>query len=121
MSKPVTVKILHNTNVGKPYTNGDILEETLRFQSPFPACGHVKMLLQIIYRQLNGDNPAVDWAWQYHQQGHRSLSIGDVVIISERAWAVDPNGWREVIVHHHQIDDTAPAPRGIFRLGQRVG
>lgn len=123
MSKNVTVKILHNTHPNKTYANGDPMEQVLTFDSPFPACGHVKMLLQIVFRQLNIDDPSIDWAWRYRAQGHRSLTVGDVVIINEKAWTVDPRGWREVIVHEHQIDGTespAPSARGRFRLGERI-
>lgn len=45
---------------------------------------------------------------------HRSLTVGDVVQLEDRAWAVDLTGWREVPVVELNVlrasDDPAPSP-----------
>lgn len=55
--------------------------------------------LEVVYSQLN-DDPAKPWAkpWatQYAQAGHRSLSVGDVVVIGEVPYAVAAFGFQQI-------------------------
>ena len=115
MTDLVKVKILHNITWQSkrtpfaPYVPRDRLLQVLSFECPLPACGHIKMLLRIIFDQLNNygepDGPPGQtlWAMRYRQAGHRSLSVGDVVVIGESAWAVDLVGWLPVTVQSEQI------------------
>jgi hypothetical protein len=107
----VTVKVLHNE--GFFYTAAPRLTQVLEFESDFPACGHVWPLLDYVYRQLtnadNSDDPSIDWDdvdWaNRYRADERALSVGDVVIVSEQAWAVEWIAWRRVDVHAAQISN----------------
>jgi hypothetical protein len=62
------------------------------------AAGHphpdaVTAALETVFAQLNIDHPDQPWALKYRLAGHRSLSVGDVVVIGETAWACAPSGW----------------------------
>jgi hypothetical protein len=72
------------------------------------GCGQVSRLLDIMWKQLNIDLPQTDWAQQYSREGNRSLSVGDVLVVSEEAWAAEPTGWRRVSVSADQVDRIAP-------------
>ena len=52
--------------------------------------------LEHVFEQLNVDDPATAWAQCYRLARHRSLSVGDVVVIGETAWAVAAIGWSPV-------------------------
>jgi hypothetical protein len=110
MSGTVTVKVLHNE--GYFYTAESRLTQVLEFESDFPACGHVQMLLDIVYRQLtNTDDPStdwddLDWAIRYRaDERNRALDVGDVVVVGEQAWAIESIAWRRVTVHAAQISN----------------
>jgi hypothetical protein len=118
MSGTVTVKVLCNlaSHMGPywthgrqppypPYRAGDRLHTVMVFDCPFPACGHVERLLAIIWGQLGTtDDPKTPWAKAYREQHHRRLDVGDVVVISERAFAVEQGGgWAAVTVNADQI------------------
>lgn len=49
---------------------------------------------QIVFEQLDIDEPEHLWALRYRLAGHRSLSVGDVVVLGETAWTVEPIGWK---------------------------
>jgi hypothetical protein len=56
-------------------------------------------VLEAIFEQLNvgGDLvPATDWTVAYRAAGNRSLSVGDVVVLGELAYAVERFGFRAV-------------------------
>jgi hypothetical protein len=53
----------------------------------------VKAALEHVFDQLNIDEPSAAWAQHYRLAGRRSLSVGDVVVIGETAWAVAAAGW----------------------------
>jgi hypothetical protein len=103
----IPVKVLLNTTSGfMPYghhVKPDILCQALSFDSPPPACGSMKRLLDIIYAQLNMDEPQAEWAIEYRRRRNRSLSVGDVVVLGEQAWAVDNTGFTPVAVEASQI------------------
>jgi hypothetical protein len=114
MTNTVTVKVLCNLACDipywthgrrppyPPYRAGDKLHTVMIFDFPFP--GHVEMLLRIIFDQLSTtDDPKTPWAKAYRED-HRKLDVGDVVVISERAWAVEQGGgWAAVTVNADQI------------------
>src|SRR5271156_479646 len=58
-----------------------------------PSADQVKVALETVFDQLNIDDPDQPWAISFRQAGHRSLSVGDVVVIGETAWACAPSGW----------------------------
>lgn len=66
------------------------------FLSAFPGqplSRIVKTALETVFEQLNIDDPTTEWALKYRLAGHRSLSVGDVVVIGETAWACANSGW----------------------------
>jgi hypothetical protein len=58
-----------------------------------PSTEQVKAALELVFEQLNIDDPDQPWALTYRLAGHRSLSVGDVVVIGETAWACEASGW----------------------------
>jgi hypothetical protein len=112
MTNVVTVKVLCNIAVhtftlrGRqppypPYRAGDQLHTVMIFDHP---CGSIERLLSIIWGQLNVvDDPQTPWG-RLFRADHRKLDVGDVVVISERAFAVERGGgWSAVTVHRNQI------------------
>jgi hypothetical protein len=100
-------KILLNrdSNFTRPYTPGDRLCEAIVFDFEMPSVSELAspLLLRTIFEQLNiaarcCAPPKADWAIEYRRRGNRSLSVGDVVVIGEQAWAVEnyPRGWRHI-------------------------
>lgn len=56
-------------------------------------------ILETVFEQLNigGDLvPAEPWTEQYRHEHNRSLSVGDVVVVGETAWACESTGWQPV-------------------------
>jgi hypothetical protein len=111
----VTIKVYHNlTSRFMPYTIGDKLYEAIVFESGLPACGSMERLLEIIWHQLNIDEPHALWAIEYRRRRNRSLSVGDVVAIGEQAWAVDRFGWTSISIGAqqiwHYVGDVADGP-----------
>ena len=51
--------------------------------------------LEHIFDELNCE-PTTTWATGWRHAGHRSLSVGDVVVIGETAWAVASIGWNPI-------------------------
>ena len=52
--------------------------------------------LEIVFEQLNIPHPQHAWAVDYHRAGHRNLSVGDVVVLGETAWACAEVGWTPI-------------------------
>ncbi len=52
--------------------------------------------LEIVFEQLNIPYPQHTWAIDYRRAGHRSLSVGDVVVLGETAWACAAVGWTPI-------------------------
>lgn len=103
-SDKVTVKVLLNCgSMFWKYHAGDHLLQALVFECGFPACGSVDRLLDIVYEQLNIDEPKADWAIDYRARRNRSLSVGDVVVVGEQAWAVTSWGFTPVSVMAQQV------------------
>ena len=73
-----------------------------------PSADQIKVALETVFEQLNIDDPDQPWAITYREAGNRSLSVGDVVVIGETAWAVAGSGWEllnadqlhDAIYHH---------------------
>jgi hypothetical protein len=59
-----------------------------------PADAVVPGALEIVFEQLNIPRPQHSWALRYRLAGHLSLSVGDVVVLGETAWACDSVGWK---------------------------
>ena len=55
----------------------------------------ISAALEHIFDELNCE-PTTTWATGWRHAGHRSLSVGDVVVIGETAWAVASVGWNPV-------------------------
>ena len=55
----------------------------------------ISAALEHIFDELNCE-PTTTWATGWRHAGHRSLSVGDVVVIGETAWAVASIGWNPV-------------------------
>ena len=53
-------------------------------------------ILNEAWRELNIDDPTAEWAKEYRANGNRSLSVGDVVMVGEVAYAVAKMGWEQV-------------------------
>ena len=58
-----------------------------------PSTEHLTGVLEHVFEQLNIDDPDQSWAQGYRRNGLRSLSVGDVVVLGETAWACAPSGW----------------------------
>ncbi|SBS77479.1 conserved hypothetical protein [uncultured Mycobacterium sp.] len=58
-----------------------------------PSTEHLTAALEHVFEQLNIDDPDQSWAQGYRRTGLRSLSVGDVVVIGETAWACAASGW----------------------------
>lgn len=58
-----------------------------------PSAENIKAALKVVFEQLNIDDPTTSWALEYRNCGLRSLSVGDVIVIGETAWACAPSGW----------------------------
>lgn len=59
--------------------------------------------LEMIWHELNIDVPTTEWARQYRAERNRSLSVGDVVVLGETAYAVARTGWKVVALSTEQI------------------
>ena len=58
-----------------------------------PSTENIRAALEVVFEQLNIDTPDQPWALKYRLDRRRSLSVGDVVVIGETAWACAPVGW----------------------------
>ncbi|GAB4667208.1 hypothetical protein MAHJHV30_48360 [Mycobacterium avium subsp. hominissuis] len=61
-----------------------------------PADTVVPGALEIVFEQLNIARPQHPWVLRYRLAGHRSLSVGDVVVLGETAWACNSVGWTPI-------------------------
>lgn len=58
--------------------------------------GSAYPVLNQAFHELNVDEPAEDWAKSYRAERNRSLSVGDVVVVGELAYACQSVGWKPV-------------------------
>lgn len=59
------------------------------------AAWHVR-LLERVFEQLNVDEPTEPWAKAYRADHAARLSVGDVVVVGEVAYACESVGWKQV-------------------------
>lgn len=52
--------------------------------------------LETVFTELNTDCPTQPWAREYRADRNRSLSVGDVVVLGETAWACASAGWDRI-------------------------
>ena len=52
--------------------------------------------LERIFAELNAEQPTDEWAIHYRTNGNPSLSVGDVVVLGEMAWACATAGWSPI-------------------------
>ena len=69
---------------------------TLELAADVPAQHLTNPALEIVFEQLNIDAPTTAWALRYRLARNRNLSVGDVVVIAETAWACASAGWTRV-------------------------
>jgi hypothetical protein len=81
----------------------DRLFVTMEFQVDFPSCGHIECLLSKLLQELTTADPSEEWAIRYRRDYHRSLRVGDAVVIGETAWAVEPSGWARVALQADEV------------------
>lgn len=104
MDEKLTVKVLLNmSSFLHPYSSNDQLMQALMFETRPPACGHIAMLLRIVFEQCNHPAPRADWARQYRTDGNRSLSVGDVIVIGEQAYAIGETRFEPVSIEASQV------------------
>jgi len=108
----VAVYLNDSSERDRGFRAGDAaLRIAARFTIPAPLDQRqTHAALEGIYVQLNvgGDlYPAADYTLRYRGAGHRSLSIGDVVVIGESAFAVSRCGFDPITA----VDLTAATRR----------
>lgn len=82
----------------------DRLFVTMEFPVGFPACGHIACLLSKLLSELTTAEPSEQWAVKYRQEFHRSLRVGDAMLIGETAWALEPAGeWARVALQADEV------------------
>ena len=98
MTATVTVYLNDKTDFFGPVDAATAqLREAARFDVDAPATAtELNWLLSSVFEQLNIDAPAADWARRYRDERNRSLSVGDVVVVGETAWAVARLGWDQI-------------------------
>ena len=85
------------------YQPGNTLERVLKYRvRALPTTAGINAALEQVFFDLNvGDDPAFADApraavLQYRADGHRSLSVGDVVELFDRRYVVDRCGFRPI-------------------------
>lgn len=108
MSVPTNIKVYLNESRDSFFGfRNEFSSPELRLAAEFvvdgPATDFIKGkpigVLEEVFEQLNvgGDIvPATDWTTEYRANGNRSLSVGDVVVVGESAFAVGRFGWDDV-------------------------
>ncbi len=87
---------LFGFNIHAPARLYEAAQFDLEILDHAPAGAVVPGALEIIFEQLNISRPQHSWALRYRLAGHRSLSVGDVVVLGETAWACSSVGWTPV-------------------------
>lgn len=105
-----TIQVFHNTSrdgMGFGFRN-DYSPSSVRRVARFELSGTITsqlsagvpvFALDTVYEQLNIGAvliPAEPWTVQYRNDGNRSLSTGDVVVVGEVAYAVASFGWQQI-------------------------
>jgi hypothetical protein len=100
----VPVKVYLNANERESFMDGFkeadplVLAAEYRVGVEMIDSGSANPILNQAFRELNIDDPTAEWAVEYRARGRRSLSVGDVVVVGEIAYAVDRVGWKPVSI-----------------------
>ncbi|OCB33706.1 hypothetical protein A5675_21675 [Mycobacterium malmoense] len=87
----------------------------VELQVDYPSCGHIEFLLAKLLGELTTAEPSEPWAVKYRQDFHRSLRVGDMVVVGETAWAREESGW----VRRTLQADEVVVVGGLTRMRQR--
>ena len=68
--------------------------------------GQAFTVLNRAFTQLNIDTPTEPWAIEYRRRRNRSLSVGDVVVVGEVAYACESVGWKAVSLSTANVVDS---------------
>ncbi|QXN74357.1 hypothetical protein SEA_CAFASSO_142 [Gordonia phage Cafasso] len=107
MSDQLTVVIYHNRSRDnfRGYQDDHRLVRVFDYQtklrSPEAICEHAFMVFNAPEETLEIDDFLL--AVGYRERELRSLSVGDVVVIGETAWACDRIGWKHVRLTAEQV------------------
>lgn len=95
--------LLNETSMFKPYGEND--ELTLAATSAIcdTHAEEAGGVLDLLFEELNVDEPRTEFGQAYRQARNRSLSVGDVIVLGEVAYACEPGPWRIVTVRAEQI------------------
>lgn len=115
----LTVQILHNVTTDEAgratgwtlgYRRGDQLARVLTYSAPAKEptamCEDAFRIFNVDPEHLAEEERAL--ATQYRAHQVRSLSMGDVVVIGETAWACARFGWENVSLTSSQISGHTP-------------
>ncbi len=110
----IDVRVLLNQSEEnfRGYRHGATLSEVAAFELPEELVSQIAdgvpvQALELVFRELNIDTPTAEWALRYRLNRNRSLSVGDVVIVGELAYAVESCGWAPVALVAEQITNRA--------------
>lgn len=98
----VAVYVNEKTNFRGLDLSTALLRKTVTFDTSIPIAGawdKIYRIRELVFEQLNIDDPGQEWARRYREAGNRSLSVGDVVIVGQHIWAVAPVGWDPLLPH----------------------
>jgi len=111
MGLPVTVYLNESRDHFYGYQPGDQLSAAATFELPpslLDARDGQYAMLELVFHELNVDNPTEEWAQDYRARRNRSLSVGDVVLLGESAFAVAGSGWDNVALQASQVRRELP-------------
>lgn len=89
---------------GRGYQDGDPLFRAATVEVDFSQMGSVAAIMGWVFRELN-IGEAGDLVEQWRGNRCASMSVGDVVVIGESAFAVDKAGWKPISLTADQIKD----------------
>ena len=107
MPETMTVTIYHNTDRYSfcGYQDGHRLVRVFDYPTaltdPAAICSHAFVVFNAPEEVLEIDDFFT--AATYRDRGLRSLSVGDVVVVGETAWACERIGWRSVRLTAEQV------------------
>lgn len=83
------------------YRHGDPMQLALEFYTDATKLepGTPISILEQAFHELNVDEPQARWAQDYRRDRNRSLSVGDVVVVGESAYACASVGWQSVTLN----------------------
>ncbi|UVK59879.1 hypothetical protein SEA_ALEEMILY_139 [Gordonia phage Aleemily] len=100
------VAIYHNHDSRfSAYREGHTLERVFEYADSGDdvdrVCNHAYHMFNAPEEFLTTDEGLL--AVAYRERGLRSLSVGDVVVVGETAWACEPLGWKRVHLTAEQV------------------